>query len=246
MHSPFLFELLPFVHDRERHYYVFDEIEGLRNELLHDHKEIELLDYGAGSRTRHSRTVADIAGSSLTPVPRCRVIFRLITHLKPGNILEIGTSLGITTAYLAAAHCDTTVHTIEGNPALTEIARQIACEMDLRNITFHTGRFAEVLPELIKQVPSPGFILIDGDHRGEALLSYYQMLKPGLLTHTVIVIDDIRWSADMYDTWRKIIQDPDVTCILDYFSFGVLLFRKDFRNKLHLKIIPGRWPPQVL
>jgi predicted O-methyltransferase YrrM len=236
VHSPFLFELLPLIHDTERHYYVFNEIEEIRRELLNNNQRIEPMDFGAGSKVKHRRTLADIAKTSLTPTARCQILFRLITYQKPRTILELGTSLGITTAYLAAASQESSVYTIEGNPALSALAASVAEQLSLKNISFHTGKFTDVLPVLLKKIPPPELILIDGDHRGEALLSYYQMMKGRFLTHTVIVVDDIRWSEDMYAAWETLQADKDVTCALDCFSFGMLFFRNEFKDTVRLMI----------
>lgn len=239
IHSPFLFELLQFVHDPARHYYVFDTIESLRAQLLQQDEEIEKVDYGAGSKVKGRHTVKLVAETSLSSVVKCQTIFRLIVHQKPGCILELGTSLGIMTSYLAAAHEDAQVHTLEGNPSQVSIAKDIGQKLELKNIHFHQGRFLNILPGLLETVKTIDFALIDGDHRGGAIKNYFTILKPILSHHAIVIIDDIRWSADMYEAWKEIIQDKDISFTLDYFSFGILFFRKDFLDKVHLKIRPG-------
>jgi hypothetical protein len=83
-------------------------------------------------------------------------------------------------------------------------------------------------------------VLIDGDHRGSALKNYFNMIKPNLSKDAIVMVDDIRWSAEMYDAWKELIKDQTVTCSLDYFSFGLLFFRTDFLDKVDLKIRPER------
>lgn len=238
IHSPYLFELLQFIHDPARLYYAFDAIEHLRAKLLQRDDEIENVDYGAGSKIKGGRTIKKLAKTSVSSPRKCQTLFRLIAYQKPHAILELGTSLGIMTAYLAAAREEATVHTIEGNPSLSTIAQDNAGRLALKNIVFHTGRFSDILPELIENPCSIDFILIDGDHRGDALREYFTMLKPALSSNAIVMIDDIRWSEDMYEAWKAILQDPDVTCSLDYFSFGLLFFSKDFLDKVHLRIKP--------
>jgi predicted O-methyltransferase YrrM len=236
IHSPFLFELLQFIHDPARQYYVFDAIEILRKQLTNWDEELAKVDYGAGTKVKGKRTVKQVTQTSLSDADKCQTVFRLLVHQKPRIILELGTCLGIMTAYLASAQDDTQVHTLEGNPSLLAIAHQIAQHLDLKNIRFHEGRFLDTLPELLKSIGKIDFVLIDGDHRGEALKNYFTMIKPHLSENAIVMIDDIRWSADMYQAWKEILLDPDLTCSLDYFSFGVLFFRKDFLERVHLSI----------
>ena len=46
-------------------------------------------------------------------------------------IIELGTSFGISAMYLAAAIPDTTVYTMEGCPAVSEIAKRILRKQEL-------------------------------------------------------------------------------------------------------------------
>lgn len=236
IHSPFLFELLQFIHDPVRQYYVFDAIENLRKQLTQREEEIENVDYGAGTKVKGKRTIKHVTQTSLSVADKCHTIFRLVVHQKPGIILELGTCLGIMTAYLASARDDAQVHTLEGNPSLLAIAREIAQYLELKNIRFHEGRFLDTLPELLNSIGKIDFVLIDGDHRGEALKNYFTLIKPHLSENAIVMIDDIRWSADMCKAWKEILEDPDLTCTLDYFSFGLLFFRKDFLERVHLSI----------
>lgn len=234
LHSPFLFELLQYAHDKSVWFYAFDEIETIRATLLDDHTRVDMVDFGAGSRThRHdtTRKISEIARTSLTPARRCQLIFRMLSRLRPQHILELGTALGVTTSYIAAACPRSIVHTVEGNPALAMIAQDIAGSLKLDNIRFHTGRFSDVLPTLRSNWD---FVVIDGDHRGEALLQYFDILKPRCAEHTVILIDDIRWSPDMYAAWKQICADRTVRCSLDYFRFGLIFFRTEFLESVHL------------
>jgi predicted O-methyltransferase YrrM len=77
--------------------------------LLNDQRQLTMEDFGAGSRVKKNnvRSVDDIAHSSLKPKKFGQLLFRIVDAYAPRNILELGTSLGITTAYLASAKKDT-------------------------------------------------------------------------------------------------------------------------------------------
>ena len=236
VHSPYLFELFQFIHDPGRHYYDFDRIEQVRAQLLTLEITVPIQDFGAGSRFKTGRRVMDIARVALTPAQRCRVVYRLLQYQKPQKVLELGTSLGIMSAYLTAGAQQAQVHTIEGNPALAEIAESISAQLCLSNIRFHRGLFTDILPSLPDEISPVDFVLIDGDHRGEALKKYLAFLLPYLSSNAIVMIDDIRWSKDMFAAWKEITQDAHVRCAIDYFSFGLLFFRKDFLERVDLKV----------
>ncbi len=249
MHSPFLFDLLMFIHDESREYYVFDKIEKQRARLLAVETVIPTIDLGAGSRRaerKTNRTVRQIAKTSLSTSVKCRMTFRLLAHETPQTVLELGTSLGIMTAYLAAAGNYATVHTVEGNPDLSAQAAGVAAALNLENIRFHTGAFDKVLPSLLPALKSLDFVLIDGDHRGDALLRYYQVIEPYLSEDAILMIDDIRWSPGMFGAWAQLQRAPDIHCSLDYYWFGLLFRRKEFKQPVHYQIIPGRVPLRLL
>lgn len=103
----------------KRIFYAYPPIEALRQSLLQDNRQLEILDFGAGSRqhTNRIRKVKDIARSSLKPAKFGQLLFRMVNHYGPLQVLELGTSFGITTAYLASANPQAGITTIEGAPA---------------------------------------------------------------------------------------------------------------------------------
>ena len=124
IHSPFVFEFITAVLNDDGEYYCYEKTEVVRERLKQDQTMLELEDFGAGSRVHASykRKVADIARSSLKPKKYAQLLFRMVNFYQPKNVLELGTSLGITTAYLAAANESTPVITMEGAKAVAEIA----------------------------------------------------------------------------------------------------------------------------
>src|SRR5206468_348581 len=99
MHSPFVFDFIVNVlnaEDKEPQ----PDIEALRRRLQGDQSQIEVEDLGAGSRKHaNTRTIRDLALHSLKPPKLARLLYRAALHYRPASILELGTSLGLTTAY---------------------------------------------------------------------------------------------------------------------------------------------------
>ncbi len=95
MHSPFVFEFITNVLNDKREFDCFRYIESIREDLKNDNTEINVPDFGAGSRMQlnNKRKISAIARSSLKPKKYSQLIFRIVHFYKPQTIVEIGTSL---------------------------------------------------------------------------------------------------------------------------------------------------------
>jgi len=175
VHSPFVFEFIKQVLNDEREFDCFRYIEFLRRELKSDQTEINVPDFGAGSRMQlnNKRKVSAIANSSLKPKKYSQLIFRIVHYYKPDSILELGTSLGITTSYLAFANPAAKIITMEGAPEVAYIARKNFDQLNLSNIQIVEGNFDETLPSVISQLSTVSFAFIDGNHRKQPTHSYH-------------------------------------------------------------------------
>ena len=167
VHSPFLYNLIRNVLYKNTNYYALDEIADLRNDLLHCNDNILVTDLGSGSKVMKSniRKIKHITKYSAISEKFGEMLFRLIEHYKPHAILELGTSLGIGTLYLAMPKSKAEVYTIEGCRCRSEIALKSFQIAEAKNIHLSTGDFDEVLPGLLSGAGTPGLIFIDGNHR---------------------------------------------------------------------------------
>ncbi len=227
IHSPFLFELYTKVIDAEIQSEFFDVIENTRKELKNSTDYINSFQFGAGSNYKNNtHRVKDIAKAAPVSPSLGKLLFRLVNYFKPENIIELGTSLGLSSLYLAAANPDSNVFTIEGNKELSAIAQTNVKKVGLENISFICGDFSDKFPELLNGINRVDFAFIDGDHSEESTIKNFHLLKSKSWENTVIVIDDIRWSRGMFKAWKLIVSDNDVGISLDLFRCGVVFFRK--------------------
>tara|TARA_B110000285_G_scaffold235061_1_gene314501 strand:+ start:1815 stop:2489 length:675 start_codon:yes stop_codon:yes gene_type:complete len=209
-------------------------IEGRRKHLKKDTTSIQRVDFGAGSQGA-SQTVSDIARRSLKRTKHAAALGNLAQSMQAEHILELGTSLGLTTAYLATgAHA---VTTCEGDPAIAKLAREQWNTLGLTNIAISEGPFAETIPVLIEEWRAknhPGFdlIFIDGHHIGSALIAYVKELKPWLRPRGVLVCDDIHWSSDMEQAWGQLIEDAHWTQAVDFYEWGMLTANPDLTKEI--------------
>lgn len=237
-HSPFVFDFITNVMNDDRDFYAYTVVEKKRNDLLKDERSIQVNDFGAGSTVlaMNTRKVADIARSSLKPKKYAQLLFRMVNYYEPQTILEIGTSLGITTAYLAMAGKKAKVVTMEGSDAIAQMARHNFHQLGLDNIELTEGNFDETLNEVLHHNAHFDFVFIDGNHRMEPTLRYFEQLLPVIHNHTLLIFDDIHWSEEMEQAWEEIKKHPQVTCTIDLFFIGIVLLRKEFKEKQHFVI----------
>lgn len=235
VHSPFVYELIDKVFTDDRNFYSFPLIEGAREELMYDHSEISVTDFGAGSRLNATniRTISSIAKSALKPKKFGQLLFRMVNHFRPKTILELGTSLGITTSYLATANHDAEVITMEGAPEIAKQALKHFQYIGIKNIEQVVGNFDDYLDGVLTKNKNLDFVFIDGNHQFEPTIRYFNMMKPNLHEHSVVVFDDIHWSKEMEQVWTAIQQDEMVTLTVDLFFIGIVFFRKEQKKKQH-------------
>ena len=225
IHSPFVFELYNEAINKKGNYYSFDKIELLRRKLLISNKEIEVTDLGTGKSGR--RMLSEIAERSAKDKKYCELLFRIAYYFKPNNILELGTSLGISTCYLASANPTSKVITIEGCPNTANEAKKNFESLGLNNIETVVGDFDSVLASVLSPQSSVDLIFIDGNHKKIPTLNYFNQLLEHTTNDSVFVFDDIHWSDEMDEAWETIKSHPKVSVTVDLFFLGLVFFRKE-------------------
>jgi len=236
MHSPFVYDFIRHVLNGKNGN--IDRIEALRNKLLRDETEIFVEDFGAGSRKGggERRKVGRIARRALKPARYAQLLHRLAAYYKPATVLELGTSLGLTTAYLSRAVPQSQLISIEGSEAISGLAKQNLQRLDCSNVQLLQGSFDDRLPEAFATIPSIDLAYIDGNHRYAPTVDYFRQLLPHLHEHSILVFDDIHWSAEMEEAWTFIKSHPSVAYTIDIFFLGFCFFRKEFRVPQHFSI----------
>lgn len=118
-------------------------------------------------------------------------------------ILELGTSLGISTLALALAAPDRRVITVEGCPELAAIARENLRRHGASNTEVLNMEFSQALSYLRERGIKVGMAFIDGNHRGRALINYTQLIRE-MGDEMIIVADDVHLNSDMTGAWKSL------------------------------------------
>ena len=207
INSSFVRDLLTEVLMSEKNFYAFEEIEGIRSTLKNNNLKINITDFGAGSRINKSNTrkISDIVRNSAKAPHLGRMMFRLINHFKPHNMLELGTSIGISACYQFAPNKSANFITMEGCP--------------------------ETLPETVDNLESINYAFFDGNHQKQPTLDYFNTCVKKANEDSIFIFDDIHWSTPMEEAWEEIKNHPKVSVTIDLFWIGLVFFKTDQAKK---------------
>ena len=258
IHSPYLFEWVRMVMSDENSYYAWREIEKIRANMLADTREVEFEDYGSraayGLVFRERRRVCDIAKRSLAKKKYAQMLARLVNWLggplltSPSRggigdwrlaigdgltIVELGTSLGVTTAYIAAMDSRNKVVTYEGCSGVAAIAEENWKSLGIRNIECRVGEITADMLE--RDLDKVDVAFIDANHTYTSTLAYFRALAKIVHAKSVIVVDDIHYNPEMERAWKEICADERVTSTMDLYQMGLAFFDQHYWKR-HYRI----------
>jgi len=203
---------------------LFVDIDERRKILSKDQRTLHISDLGAGSRSSQldCRSIANVYKSATSTKKLSELLYRIGKGIGAKNILELGTSLGITTSYLSKIGSESTIYTLEGSEEIySEAEKQLAVHSNVRSFF---GNINDTLPDVLSQMPYVDLAYVDANHTYEATLSYCQQVMLKRIPSTAIVIGDIHWSDEMEEAWHKIKLEDEVSHSIDLFECGILLF----------------------
>ena len=239
VHSPFVFDFIVHVlKGKQMNAQGFKHIEAKRKELEHSNLVLDVLDLGAGSSSgkKNQRTVSSIAKRAAKPSRFARLFYRIIQYYQIDSVLELGTSLGLTTRYLSIAAPNYGVISIEGAPAIAQFTSKSLVEEGVDNTTILTGDFKDHLSGVLASMKGRKLVFFDGNHQYQPTLDYFHAALEVITDADILIFDDIHWSQDMEKAWSEIRNNEKVSCTIDLFFIGIVFFRKEFKEKLDFAI----------
>ena len=247
VHSPYLFEWVRMVMMDKNSFYIWGDIERCREKMLQDGRVLRFEDFGSGAKEKGEvtkRRVSDLAKNSLTGKRYAQMLSRLVNWLGASHslengsgtayslefrgltIVELGTSLGVTTAYMAAMDSRNRVVTFEGCEAVANMARENWKALNINNIECRVGEIdAE---QLTRDIEHLDVAFIDANHTYASTCKYFDVLAGKVHEKSVIVVDDIHHSKEMEQAWKAICADARVTSTIDLYQMGLVFFDKHY------------------
>jgi predicted O-methyltransferase YrrM len=214
--------------DFEREWIKGIEVE--RKRILHSTEKLVDGSLGDGGLYDADVTVRQACQASKPPKPAL-LLFLLTRTLKPLNVIELGTSVGISSAYIGAAlklnGQDGKIITLDASPYRQRLAEEVHRNIGLENTSYTAGLFSETLNPCLKELRSIDLAFIDGHHQYQPTIDYFEESMKFSTPDTVFVFDDIRWSDGMKKAWSQIQSDDRLGLVVDFFSVGICVRRQE-------------------
>jgi predicted O-methyltransferase YrrM len=230
LHSPFVYELyLEIIKPTKKSKHIdYQSIESLRKQLKSNQTEITITDFGAGSKIYkvNQRTIAQIAKNAEKSPKFGKLLYCLIAHFQSKTIIDLGTSLGVTTIYQSKANRQAKIYSFEGCPATATIAQDNFQQLSCENIELIVGNIDETLPGILAKIEHLDFAFFDANHRYEPTVRYFEQCLEKAHEDSVFVFDDIHWSDEMEQAWEYIKSHDKSLITIDLFFVGLVFFRK--------------------
>lgn len=232
IHSPFLFKLITEIFISKIEDKKLEQVFLAYNKIKQNKQLLTFEEIGAGSSYKklNQLTVGKIVQKSSINKKYGKLLYGLVKFFNPETILEIGTSVGISTAFIAQAAPNANFKTIEGISQKIEIAKKISSKLNLKPEFIH-GNFNHMLASVLEKYQTLDFVFFDGNHTKEATLNYFNQCVAKTDNNSVFIFDDIHWSEDMENAWECIKQNKNVTLSVDLFRLGLIFFRKELSKE---------------
>jgi protein-L-isoaspartate O-methyltransferase len=162
------------------------------------------------------------------------------------TILELGSSVGISGAYLASGRGCRRLITIEGSSSLAEVATA-TLEVVTDAAEVIVGPFDDGLTQAFARLDSAAdgldLVYIDGHHDEAATLNYAQRILPRLRPGGLVIFDDIYLYEEMWRAWSRLRILPGASAAVNVGRFGILVWAgSDSRAiEFDLSRYTGRW-----
>jgi len=226
VHSPFVFDILTkFSHSDQKA--SCSSLRELRGSMLRDQRIIEKMDLGTGSSglTR----VREIAKRSCQPIHHALFMGWLSHHLESKHLLELGSSIALSTSALAKLNPSASVTSVEGCEQTALIASENLQRMQVRNVELVCSDAKRFLEKPNVDLTDVDFVFIDCNHTYEATLEYFYELRKLPSKNLALIFDDIYWSREMNAAWKRMLQLNCFDLSIDFFHFGILMRREGKR-----------------
>ncbi|SFT76948.1 Methyltransferase domain-containing protein [Lishizhenia tianjinensis] len=227
VHSPYVYRLQDESFKNDFSATFLKSFKSFEKALTKNSELIAVNPFGAGSKKGKKKQLPlnKLANRARTSSKYGKLIFQLGEHIGAQHVLELGTHLGIGTAYLSQISTLKSLTSVEGCANLHRKAHDHLTQLGIQDKCTLVRNTFEAFIEQDNTVYD--LIFIDGDHRSEALFEILEGLQKNIHNETLLVIDDIRWSKDMFKAWQELIAKNDYHLSMDFFRMGVLAVRKN-------------------
>ena len=220
VHSPLAYSLITKVIEEKCPYYIFEEIEKIRQSLIEDST---LVTYSGRSGKIKRNTVGEITLKESHHRRYGALLFRLVNFFKASSVLNVGSSSGVMSFYLASPHSNCRCVALEHRKELLRVAEDKAKQLGLENLHFCSGTSPDDIDKVLQR-QSGGFDLIFIDTAYDPELT--GIIAGKCLQHFredyVLIIDGINRNKSMQQLWKSLKLQIKGGITLDLYALGII------------------------
>jgi len=233
VHSPFTYKFVSKVVFGSLKTNDYKFIRNYRKQLIENKNFITVKDYGAGSKKTKSdyRQIKKIAKHSSTRKKYGKLLYRIVNYYKPKNIIELGTSLGIGTLYIALGNKNSQIYSVEGSKEIFKTTSNNFENFNLENINLLNNKFEYELDNIFNKINTVDLVFFDGNHRKNATIKYFEKCLEHINNNSIFIFDDIHWSKEMEEAWKIICLHKKTKVSIDLFQFGIVFFKQELKKE---------------
>jgi predicted O-methyltransferase YrrM len=211
---------------------LFSELNNYKKKLENNHEKVTYEVFNSPNIS----TVSDISKKAASPKKWCKFFYYLSSYTHSKNILEIGTNLGISGQYFVAGLNKnpekTSFTTLEGVPKLCDISAEQFHKIadNDTNIQVIQGLYEDTLSQITDSKKQFDLVFFDGNHKYQATIDYFNLLKNNYKKDAILIFDDINWSEEMQQAWKYIQEQDEIYFIADFFKAGIVLYNPNIKN----------------
>jgi predicted O-methyltransferase YrrM len=165
------------------------------------------------------QTIADACRVSKQPRDAF-LLFMFAREFKPRSVIELGTNVGISSAYIAKGlEPGADFATLEASPYRLRLARELheSCRVAVR---YSEGLFVDTLPNVLAGMQPIDMAFIDGHDQFRPTLFYFEMILRRAADGCLFIFDDTNWSYEMQKAWRRLRNHPSVCAAVEFRGMG--------------------------
>lgn len=233
IHSPFVYNLITKVIEIPCEYYRYYDIELIRKELLFRDTPLAYPDRKKVMQVKKSPLGFVVKREAIGPKDGA-LLFRLTNYLKPKNILQIGTNMGISTLYLTTYAPNLNCISLENIPQFASVI-QISFEKGARcPIDLRVGNYRITLPEALVKMPHPDFVFFNTRYEQTDNEWIFETCLKQITDKTIFVFCGIRANTSMRSLWRRVCDCTEVSVSMDLHTMGIAFFDKKLHKKNYI------------
>lgn len=226
IHSPYLFRLQTMVVEEELPYYHYIGIEKVRKKFLASDKNCEVVTRKGGTNMSLSKATSRMAIDARVG----QLAFRLVNDFKPKSIVEYGSTIGISSLYLAGPDSRTMLHSLSAQPSFVSIIKQYAAKLKIDNIDYISQCDMETFEQVLSKNPEVDFLMITKSEAEETKHLINKFFMRNVPKQMALVIDPHKDKLTE-SVWNEVKSMSQIKVTMDMFELGVIIKNPDLQKE---------------